>query len=136
MRYHVDKSDRLKKFMELVRDNPIPTDGVSVDWLKANNFKDRNDDQFLEILEMLNFVDDGRKPNENWVTFQNKSKSTSLMGKTLREKYSFVFEKYPSASNMSDANLQNVFIDNKFGKHQAACAVRTLNTLLQFAGWM
>lgn len=70
MRYHVDKTDRLKKFIEAVRDKPIPIGGASVDWLKVNNFKDRHDAQFLDILELLNFVDVGRKSNQNWVALR------------------------------------------------------------------
>jgi len=136
MRYNVDNTDRLKKFIELARDKPIPTGAASVDWLKANNFKDRQDAQFLEILELLNFVDAGRKPNQNWVAFQDKSKTTSVMAKSLRETYSFMFQRYPDASNQSDANLQQTFVDRKFGKEQAGRAVKTFKTLLQFAGWM
>jgi hypothetical protein len=136
MRYNVDNTDRLKKFIEFVRDKPIPTGAASVDWLKANNFKDRQDAQFLEILELLNFVDADRKPNQNWVAFQNKSKTTSVMAKSLRETYSFLFQRHPDASNQSDANLQQVFVERKFGKEHAGRAVRTFKTLLQFAGWM
>jgi len=51
--------------MEFVRDRPIPTGEASVDWLKAYNFRDRQDAQFLDILELLNFVDASRKPNQN-----------------------------------------------------------------------
>jgi hypothetical protein len=58
------------------------------------------------------------------------------MAKSLRETYSFLFQKYPDASNQSDANLQQVFVDRKFGKEQAGRAVKTFKTLLQFAGWM
>jgi hypothetical protein len=136
MRYSVDKADRLKKFIEVVRDKPIPTGAASVDWLKANNFKDRRDAQFLDILELLNFVDADRKPNQNWVTFQDKSKSTGVMTKILRERYSFMFERYPDASNQSDANLQEVFVDRKLDEGLAGRAVKTFKTLLQFAGWM
>ena len=120
----------------MVRDKPIPTGEASEDWLKANSFKDRQDAQFLEILELLSFVDAGRKPNQNWVAFQNKSKTTSVMAKSLRETYSFLFQRYPDASNQSDANLQQIFVDRKFGKNQVIRAVRTFKTLLQFAGWM
>ena len=136
MRYNVDNTERLKRFIEMVRDKPIPTGEASEDWLKANSFKDRQDAQFLEILELLSFVDAGRKPNQNWVAFQNKSKTTSVMAKSLRETYSFLFQRYPDASNQSDANLQQVFVDRKFGKNQVIRAVRTFKTLLQFAGWM
>ncbi|HEX9913621.1 MAG TPA: DUF5343 domain-containing protein [Candidatus Bathyarchaeia archaeon] len=136
MRYNVDNTERLRKFIELVRDKPIPTGEASVDWLKANGFKDRQDAQFLEILELLNFVDAAKKPNQNWVAFQNKSKTTSVMAKSLRETYSFLFQRYPDASNQSDANLQQIFVDRKFGKDQAGRAVKTFKTLLQFAGWM
>jgi hypothetical protein len=136
MRYSVDNTDRLKKFIEVVRDKPIPTEAASVDWLKANNFKDRGDAQFLDILELINFVDSDRKPNQNWVEFQNKLKTTSVMAKRLRETYSFMFQKYPDASNQPDANLQQIFVDRKFGKEHAGRAVRTFKTLLQFAGWM
>ncbi|TRO53978.1 hypothetical protein E2P71_05245 [Candidatus Bathyarchaeota archaeon] len=136
MRYNVDNTERLKKFVELVRDKPMPTGAASVDWLKANDFKDRQDAQFLEILELLNFVDAGRKPNQSWAAFQDKSKTTSVMAKNLREAYSFMFQKYPDASNQSDANLQQIFVDRKFGKDQAGRAVKTFKTLLRFAGWM
>jgi len=136
MRYSVDNAGRLRKFIEVVRDKPIPAGAVSVDWLKANNFKDRRDAQFLDILELLDFVDAGRKPNQNWVAFQDKSKSTSVMAKVLRERYSFMFERYPDMSNQSDANLQQAFVDRKFDEGQAGRAVRTFKTLLQFAGWM
>jgi len=136
MRYNVDNTDRLKKFIAVVRDKPIPTGAASVDWLKANNFKDRRDAQFLDILELLNFVDAGRKPNQNWVAFQDKSKTSSVMTKILRERYSFMFQRYPDASNQSEENLQQVFVDRKFGKEEAGRAVKTFKTLLQFAGWM
>jgi hypothetical protein len=136
MRYSVDNTDRLKKFIEAVRDKPMPTGSVSVDWLKANNFKERRDAQFLDILELLDFVDAGRKPNQNWVAFQDKSKSTSVMAKVLRERYSFMFERYPDMSNQSEANLQQAFVDRKFDEGQAGRAVKTFKTLLQFAGWM
>jgi hypothetical protein len=136
MRYNVDNTDRLKRFMELVRDKPLPTGAASVDWLKANNFRDRQDAQFLEILELINFVDAGRKPNQNWVAFQDKQKTTGVMARSLRETYSFLFQRYPDASNAADVNLQQVFVDRKFGKEQAGRAVRTFKTLLQFAGWM
>jgi len=136
MRYSVDNAGRLKKFIEAVRDKPIPTGSASVDWLKANNFKDRRDAQFLDILELLDFVDADRKPNQNWVAFQDKSKSTSVMTKVLRERYSFMFQRYPDASSQSDANLQKVFVDRKFGKEEAGRAVKTFKTLLQFVGWI
>jgi hypothetical protein len=54
-----------------------------VDWLKANNFKDRGDAQFLDILELINFVDSDRNPNQNWVEFQNKLKTNSMMAESL-----------------------------------------------------
>ena len=136
MRYSVDNVGRLRKFIEVVRDKPMPPGAASVDWLKANNFKDRRDAQFLEILELLDFVDADRKPNQNWVAFQDKSKSTGVMAKVLRERYSFMFERYPDMSNQSDANLQQAFVDRKFDEGQAGRAVRTFKTLLQFAGWM
>jgi hypothetical protein len=136
MRYSVDNTDRLKKFIETARDKPLPTGPATTDWLKANNFKDRRDQQFLEILELLDFIDPDKKPNQNWVTFQDKSKTTNLMNKTIREKYSFIFERYPDAINQSDANLQKIFMDRNFSKDQAAYAVNTFKTLLQFAGWM
>ena len=66
MRYSLDNTDRLRKFIEMVRDKPMPAGTASVDWLKANNFKDRRDAQFLDILELLDFVDADRKPNQNW----------------------------------------------------------------------
>jgi hypothetical protein len=119
-----------------VRDKPIPAGEASVDWLKANNFRDRQGAQFLEILKLLNFVDADRKPNQNWAAFQNKQKTTSVMAKSLRETYSSMFQMYPDASNQSDANLQQVFVDREFSKEQAGRAVRTFKTLLQFAGWM
>lgn len=136
MRYSVDNAGRLKKFIEVVRDKPIPTGSASVDWLKVNNFRDRRDAQFLDILELLDFVDADRKPNQNWVAFQDKSKSTSVMTKVLRERYSFMFQSYPDASSQSDANLQQVFVDRKFGKEEAGRAVKTFKTLLQFVGWI
>jgi len=136
MRYSVDNTDRLEKFMETARDKPLPTGPASAEWLKANNFKDRRDTQFLEILELINFVDADRKPNQNWVDFQDKSKTTSAMARSLRETYSFLFQRHPDASNQSDANLQQIFVDRKFGKEHAGRAVKTFKTLLQFAGWM
>jgi len=136
MRYGVNNTDRLKKFIVTVRDKPIPTGVASMDWLKSNNFKDRNDTQFLEILELLNFVDSDRKPNQNWLSFQNKSLTTSVMAKSLREAYSFMFERYRDMSNQSDTNLQQIFMDRKDSKDQAVRAVKTFKTLLQFAGWM
>ena len=136
MRYSVDNTDRLQKFIETARDKPLPTGPVSTDWLRANNFKDRRDQQFLEILELLDFVDGDKRPNQNWVAFQDKSKSTSLMSKTLREKYSFIFDMYPDATNQSDANLEKIFVDRNFSRDQAGNAVKTLKTLLRLAGWM
>ena len=136
MRYSIDNVGRLRKFIEMVRDKPMPTGAASVDWLKANDFKDRRDIQFLDILELLDFVDADRKPNQNWVAFQDKSKSTSVMAKVLRERYSFMFERYHDMSNQSDANLQQAFMDRNFDKGQAGRAVKTFKTLLQFAGWM
>ena len=136
MRYSVDHTNRLQRFIETVRDKPMPTGQASTDWLKANNFKDRRDKQFLEILELLDFVDSDMKPNQNWVSFQDKSKSTSLMSKILREKYSFIFDRHPDATNQSDANLEKIFVDRKFSEDQAGNAVETLKILLRFAGWM
>lgn len=136
MRYSVDDTGRLRKFIETVRDKPMPAGAASMDWLKANGFKDRRDTQFLDVLELLDFVDADRKPNQNWAAFQDKSKSTSVMAKVLRERYSFMFQRYPDASNQSDTNLQQVFMDRKMEKEQSARAVKTFKTLLQFAGWM
>jgi hypothetical protein len=135
MRYTVDNQARLRKFIETIRDKPIPEE-PSINWLKSNNFKDRRDQQFLEILELLDFVDADNKPNQNWATFHDKSKSTMLMNKTIKEKYSFIFDKYPDATNQSDANLEKLFMDRKYSKDQASQAVKTFKTLLQFAGWM
>ena len=136
MRYSVDNTGRLRKFIETVRDKPMPAGVASTEWLKANGFKDRRDAQFLDILELLDFVDEDRSPNQNWVDFQDKSKSTRVMARVLRERYSFMFERYPDASNQSDANLGQVFMDSKLEKEQSARAVKTFKTLLQFAGWM
>jgi len=136
MRYSVDNTGRLRKFIETVRDKPMPAGVASTEWLKANGFKDRWDAQFLDILELLDFVDEDRSPNQNWVDFQDKSKSTRVMARVLRKRYSFMFERYPDASNQSDANLQQVFMDSKLEKEQSARAVKTFKTLLQFAGWM
>jgi len=136
MRYSVDNAGRLRKFIEVVRDKPMPAGAASVDWLKSNDFKDRQDAQFLDILELLDFVDADRKPNRNWVAFQDKSKSTSVMAKVLRERYSFMFQRHPDAYNQSDTNLQKVFMERKMEKEQAGRAVKTFKTLLQFAGWM
>ena len=136
MRYSVDNAGRLRKFIEAVRDKPMPAGAASVDWLKKNGFKDRRDAQFLDILELLDFVDEEGKPNQNWAAFQDRSKSTSVMARVLRERYSFMFQRYPDASNQSDTNLQKVFMDRKMEKEQSARAVKTFKTLLQFAGWM
>lgn len=136
MRYSVDNTGRLRKFIETIRDKPMPTGAASTEWLKSVGFKDRRDAQFLDILELLDFVDEDRKPNQNWVDFQDKSKSTRVMARVLRERYSFMFERYPDASNQSEANLQQVFIDRKLEKEHAGRAVETFKTLLQFAGWM
>jgi len=136
MRYSVDNAGRLRKFIEAVRDKPMPAGAASVDWLKKKGFKDRRDAQFLDILELLDFVDEEGKPNQNWAAFQDRSKSTSVMARVLRERYSFMFQRYPDASNQSDTNLQKVFMDRKMEKGQSARAVKTFKTLLQFAGWM
>jgi len=136
MRYSVDNAGRLRKFIEAVRDKPMPAGAASVDWLKKKGFKDRRDAQFLDILELLDFVDEEGKPNQNWAAFQDRSKSTSVMARVLRERYSFMFQRYPDASNQSDTNLQKVFMDRKMKKEQSARAVKTFKTLLQFAGWM
>jgi len=135
MRYSVDNPNRLRKFIEAVRDNPIP-ETASKDWLKANDFKKRQDTQFLEILELLNFVNQDMTPNQNWRDFQDKSKTSVVMSKSLREAYSFMYQRYPNASNQSDSNLQQLFMEKDLNKDQAARAVKTFKTLLRYAGWM
>ena len=135
MRYSVDNPNRLRKFIEVARDSPLP-ETASKDWLKANDFKKRQDAQFLEILELLNFVNQDMTPNQNWRDFQDKSKTSGVMSKSLREAYSFMYQRYPDASNQSDSNLEKLFMERDLNKDQAARAVKTFKTLLQFAGWM
>ena len=90
----------------------------------------------VEVLELLSFVDIERKPNENWLNFQNKSKTTGVMAKSLREAYSFMFERYGAMSNQSDANLHQILMEIKCSKEEEVRAVKMFKTLLQFAGWM
>ena len=121
--------------IETLRDNPIP-ETASKAWLEANDFKKRQDTQFLEILELLNFVNQDMTPNQNWRDFQDKSKTSVVMSKSLREAYSFMYQRYPNASNQSDSNLQQLFMEKDLNKDQAARAVKTFKTLLRYAGWM
>jgi hypothetical protein len=135
MRYSLDKPKRLGKFIESVRDNPIP-ETASKEWLKAIDLKKRQDTQFLEILELLNFVDQDMTPNHNWRDFQDKSKTSGVMSKSLRGAYSFMYQRYPNASNQSDSNLQQLFMERDLNKDQAARAVKTFKTLIRYAGWI
>ena len=47
------------------------------------------------------------------------------MAKVLKERYSFMFQKHPDASNQSDTNLQQVFMERKMEKEEVGRAIKT-----------
>jgi Family of unknown function (DUF5343) len=136
MRYGVESSKKLKNFLETVRDKPRPSQSASIKWLKGYGFTSSKDNQFLHILETLGFVDGNRNPVTRWKDFQTKEKSKQVMAQAILEGYSVLYKRYPDAHKQSADALERVFIVEKsLTERRATEAVRTFNTLLEFAGF-
>jgi len=74
------------------------------DYIESAGFKRQLDENLLELLLFLGFIDDNGAPSELWTAFANPAKAPKLLGSSVRAAY----QKLYSEGNVSEMDGQQL----------------------------
>ena len=100
-------SAKLKEFLSTkMRSVAVPIN-VNRIWLKTIGYNSSNDQQIINVLKFVNFIDSSNKPTELWRKYRGDYKAALAQG--VQEGYKDLYAIYPDAHNRSTQELENFF---------------------------
>ena len=130
---YILKTGSIKKFLEKIPTVGVP-DKITLRFLYALDFKTKNDRPLIPLLKVLKFLDDSGTPTERYKLYRDRSKSSQILGASIREAYSELFKVYPDAQNRDSQSLQNFFSTHTgLGERAIKSTVETFKTLSSMA---
>ena len=98
---------KLEGVLEKLRTTGVPAK-ANTDWLKSLGFTSSNDKSIPPILKALGFIDNSNVPTTRWREYRGAN-HRQVLGSSVREAYSSLFNLFPDACARSDAELESFF---------------------------
>lgn len=124
-------------FMEAIQKAPAPPK-VTVEFLRALDFKSTNDRAFIPVLKGLGFVDQSGAPTQVYRDYRDKSIAKQVLGRQIKIAYKGLFATDEHAERMNRETVKNKLatITNKDSAvvEKMATTFTTLVGLADFSG--
>lgn len=134
---YINVTGSLRDFLKKIVDRAfsIP-DKLTQEKLIALGFGTKSHRQIIPILKFINFLESDGKPTENMTKFRDKTISSQIMGKCIKNSYKELFELYPDAPNRSNSEISNFFsTKTTSGAQVIEYMTRTFKTLAEFSSF-
>jgi len=123
---------RIPELLTKVRQAGVPPK-ASLEWLKSLGFKSSNDRSLIPVLRQIGFVDVSNVPTPAWKQYRG-SDHKAVLGRAVRQGYSWLYDTYPDAHERSLVDVAHVFSTRTdAGKQAIDKMVSTFKNLVSLA---
>lgn len=124
---------KLKDFLAHIQSAGVPQK-LTTSYLEKIGFKSKNDRRMIGVMRYTGFIDGNGVPTEKWQHYRNKTRAAKVLGATLREAYSDLFNTYPDAAFRDNDTLRDYFsAHTKVGDRALVGMVQTFKALAELA---
>ncbi len=112
----------IKRFFPHIQSAGVPKK-VTLDYLESVGFKSKNDRPIIGVLKHLGLISQDGVPTKRWAEYRNTGIARKVLGKTIVEGYTELFNTYPDAPRRDREALMNFF------RTKTGLAERTVNAI-------
>lgn len=93
----------IEKLLDVIESRD-PPGVVDIDFLESAGLRRETDEQLMQLLEFLGYLDDSHRPTNLWRQSRDRSRAPALLGNALHAAYWKLFDSYPDAAETTDGS--------------------------------
>lgn len=124
----------IEKLLDVIESRDPPK-VVDIDFLESAGLRRETDEQLMQLLEFLGYVDENRRPTNLWRQSRDRSRAPALLGNAVQAAYWKLFDSYPDAAETTDGSTLMSFFreQTEADERTAAYMILTFKVLCDLA---
>jgi len=115
----------IEKLLDVI-ENRDPPNVVDIDFLESAGLRRETDEQLMQLLEFLGYLDDNHQPTNVWRQSRDRSRAPALLGNAVHAAYWKLFDRYPDAAETTDGSTLMSFFREETGADERTAAYMIL----------
>jgi len=93
----------IEKLLDVIESRD-PPGVVDIDFLESAGLRRETDEQLMQLLKFLGYLDDSQRPTNLWRQSRDRSRAPALLGNAVHAAYWKLFDRYPDAAETTDGS--------------------------------
>ena len=93
----------IEKLLDVIESRDPPS-VVDIDFLESAGLRRETDEQLMQLLEFLGYLDENHQPTNLWRQSRDRSRAPALLGNAVHAAYWKLFDRYPDAAETTDGS--------------------------------
>lgn len=115
----------IEKLLDVIESRD-PPGVVDIDFLESAGLRRETDEQLMQLLEFLGYLDESHRPTNLWRQSRDRTRAPALLGNAVRAAYWKLFDSYPDAAETTDGSTLMSFFREQTGADERTAAYMIL----------
>ncbi|MFO7948857.1 MAG: DUF5343 domain-containing protein [Candidatus Fermentibacteraceae bacterium] len=93
----------IEKLLDVIESRD-PPNVVDIDFLDSAGLRRETDEQLMQLLEFLGYLDEAHRPTNLWRQSRDGTRAPALLGNAVHAAYWKLFDRYPDAAETTDGS--------------------------------